>query len=66
MYHRLQVFLLLFFTFVAFASDAWILWATLVIFLSMLFLADLLFMDASQFKYNPDYKNWARSVDPRY
>lgn len=30
--------------------------ATLVIFLSMFLITDLLFLDSSQFQYNPDYK----------
>lgn len=30
--------------------------ATLVVFLSMILLTDLLFLDAAQFQYNPDYK----------
>lgn len=33
-----------------------VLQATLVVFLSMILLTDLLFLDQSQFQYNPDYK----------
>ncbi|GAB9472654.1 hypothetical protein Gpo141_00009827 [Globisporangium polare] len=65
---KLQLLIIIFFTFIAFgaADDAWMPWATLIVFLSMILLTDLLFLDQSQFQYNPDYKNWARSMDPKY
>ncbi|KAJ0393647.1 hypothetical protein P43SY_007274 [Pythium insidiosum] len=65
---RLQLLVIIFFTFIAFAAaeEAWMPWATLVIFLSMFLVADLLFLDDSQFQYNPDYKNWIRATDPKY
>lgn len=82
----LQLLIIIFFTFVAFAAAdaAWMPWvgvaiscgsfsivatdratggsfvgaeqATLVIFLLMILLADLMFLDNSQFQFNPDYK----------
>ncbi|ETV95990.1 hypothetical protein H310_10645 [Aphanomyces invadans] len=64
---RLQVALILFFIVVAFAADsAWIPWATVVIFLTMILITDLLFLDDNQFKYDPNYKNWSRQTDPKY
>ncbi|KAE8903681.1 hypothetical protein PF005_g15117 [Phytophthora fragariae] len=65
---KLQLLIIVFFIFVAFAASdaAWMPWATLVIFLVMLLMTDLLFLNESDFKFDPDYKNWARAVDPKY
>ncbi|KAI9917733.1 hypothetical protein PsorP6_012650 [Peronosclerospora sorghi] len=65
---KLLLLIIIFFIFITFAAAdaAWMPWATLVIFLTMLLLTDLLFLDEGNFKFDPDYKNWARAVDPRY
>ncbi|OQS01987.1 hypothetical protein THRCLA_21541 [Thraustotheca clavata] len=64
---KLQALLILFFIVVAISADAaWIPWATVVIFLSMILVVDYLFLDDNQFKFDPDYKNWSRQIDPKY
>ena len=39
---------------------------TLLIFLFSFLLIDYMFMNESQFKYDPDYKNWQRQQDKMY
>ncbi|KAG9411276.1 hypothetical protein AC1031_016916 [Aphanomyces cochlioides] len=54
---KAQALLIIFFVIVAIAADsAWIPWATVVIFLTMILVVDLLFLDDNQFKYDPNYK----------
>jgi hypothetical protein len=67
---RLQVFLLLFFSFIAFASyhpntgsTAWMQWATVVIVLFFTFVFDLAFTDDSNFLFDPDADNWRRKTE---
>lgn len=62
-----QVCLIIFFTFIAFAADpsTALQWATLVIFLALLYIADLMFMD-QDWGFDPNYKNWARQQRPHY
>ena len=53
--HGLTVFLMLLFTLCAFASSVlWIQWTTVVIFLGIMLLVDLMFLDDSAFVFDPD------------
>eukprot|EP00562_Extubocellulus_spinifer_P022477 CAMPEP_0178626552 /NCGR_PEP_ID=MMETSP0698-20121128/8458_1 /TAXON_ID=265572 /ORGANISM="Extubocellulus spinifer, Strain CCMP396" /LENGTH=78 /DNA_ID=CAMNT_0020265761 /DNA_START=42 /DNA_END=278 /DNA_ORIENTATION=+ len=67
---KLELFLILFFTFLAFASyhegtgsTAWLQWATLVIFLGFTYTFDASFTDESSFIFDPDADNWRRKTE---
>jgi len=34
--------------------------------LVMLLIVDFLFLGDDQFKYDPDFKNWSRALEPKY
>jgi hypothetical protein len=67
---RLQVLLILLFTFFAFASyhpdtgsTAWMQWGTVVVILFFTFVFDLAFTDDSNFLFDPDADNWRRKTE---
>lgn len=67
---KLTLFLVIFFTFVAFASyhqgtgsTAWIQWATVVTILFYSWVFDLSFSDNSNFIFDPDADNWRRKTE---
>ena len=65
--HGLTVFLMLLFTLCAFASSVlWIQWTTGVIFLGIMLLVDLMFLDDSAFVFDPDPVNWRRRTERSY
>ena len=65
--HGLTVFLMLLFTLCAFASSVlWIQWTTVVIFLGLMLLVDLMFLDDSAFVFDPDPVNWRRRTERSY
>ena len=41
-------------------------WATITTFVAMLYIVDWLFMDTSQFEFDPFYASWAKKNDPKY
>ena len=65
--HGLTVFLMLLFTLGAFASSVlWFQWTTVVIFLGIMLLVDLMFLDDSAFVFDPDPVNWRRRTERSY
>eukprot|EP00571_Detonula_confervacea_P016810 CAMPEP_0172299614 /NCGR_PEP_ID=MMETSP1058-20130122/1885_1 /TAXON_ID=83371 /ORGANISM="Detonula confervacea, Strain CCMP 353" /LENGTH=78 /DNA_ID=CAMNT_0013009125 /DNA_START=95 /DNA_END=331 /DNA_ORIENTATION=- len=67
---RVTLSLILFLTFVAFASyhkgtgsTAWLQWTTLIIFLVFGYLFDVMFTDSSMFMFDPDADNWRRKTE---
>eukprot|EP00631_Chrysoreinhardia_giraudii_P005387 CAMPEP_0197421628 /NCGR_PEP_ID=MMETSP1170-20131217/9899_1 /TAXON_ID=54406 /ORGANISM="Sarcinochrysis sp, Strain CCMP770" /LENGTH=71 /DNA_ID=CAMNT_0042948893 /DNA_START=47 /DNA_END=262 /DNA_ORIENTATION=+ len=56
--------LIILFAFFAFASKVlWIQWTTGAIFVGFFLLFDLIFLDESQFIFDPDPDNWRRRVE---
>lgn len=65
--HGLTVFLMLLFALCAFASPTlWIQWTVVVIFLGLMLLVDLMFLDDSAFVFDPDPANWRRRTERSY
>lgn len=62
----MSVLTLLFVTYLATTSHFWVHWATFLIFLSMLFVADLLFLNDGAFDFDPFYASYAKKSDPKY
>lgn len=67
---RLEVILIIFFTFVAFASyhdgtgnTGWLQWATLDVMLFFTLVFDVSFTDDSSFLFDPDADNWRRKTE---
>eukprot|EP00542_Grammatophora_oceanica_P010193 CAMPEP_0194026508 /NCGR_PEP_ID=MMETSP0009_2-20130614/795_1 /TAXON_ID=210454 /ORGANISM="Grammatophora oceanica, Strain CCMP 410" /LENGTH=76 /DNA_ID=CAMNT_0038665211 /DNA_START=71 /DNA_END=301 /DNA_ORIENTATION=+ len=67
---KLQLLLILLFTFVAFAayhegtgSTAWLMWTTVVVLLAFTYVFDMAFTDESSFVFDPDADNWRRRVE---
>ena len=67
---RVTVSLMIFLSFVAFASyhkgtgsTAWLQWLTLVIFLFFGYVFDSMFTNAGSFMFDPDADNWRRKTD---
>ena len=42
------------------AAQTWVPWAGVLAILLSILVVDYLFLDESQFDYDPNYKNWAR------
>ena len=68
--HRIEVALMIFLTFLAFASyhkgtgsTVWLQWLTLLIFLFFLYVFDVAFTDSSMFIFDPDADNWRRKTE---
>eukprot|EP00579_Thalassiosira_antarctica_P006683 CAMPEP_0201884286 /NCGR_PEP_ID=MMETSP0902-20130614/16861_1 /ASSEMBLY_ACC=CAM_ASM_000551 /TAXON_ID=420261 /ORGANISM="Thalassiosira antarctica, Strain CCMP982" /LENGTH=79 /DNA_ID=CAMNT_0048413221 /DNA_START=98 /DNA_END=337 /DNA_ORIENTATION=+ len=68
--HRITLALILFLSFVAFASfhkgtgsTAWLQWTTLIIFLVFGYIFDMAFTDSSMFMFDPDADNWRRKTE---
>ena len=68
--HRVELSLMLFLSFVAFASyhqgtgsTAWLQWLTLVVFLFFAYVFDVAFTDSSMFMFDPDADNWRRKTE---
>ncbi|GMH64276.1 hypothetical protein TrRE_jg9795 [Triparma retinervis] len=66
--HKLEIALLIFLIFIAFASAAspttiWVQWTTLavVVFFGLIF--DMAFTDDSSFVFDPDADNWRRKTE---
>ena len=67
--HRVTLSLMLFLSFVAFASyhkgtgsTAWLQWLTLVVFLFFGYVFDIMFTNSSMFMFDPDADNWRRKT----
>jgi len=67
---KVQLILLIFITFVAFASyhagtgsTAWMQYATVAVMLAFGFVFDLAFTDDSSFVFDPDADNWRRKTE---
>ena len=67
---RVTVSLMIFLSFVAFASyhkgtgsTAWLQWLTLVIFLFFGYVFDSMFTNAGSFMFDPDADNWRRKTE---
>ena len=68
--HRITLTLILFLSFVAFASyhkgtgsTAWLQWLTLIVFLTMGYVFDVSFTDSNMFVFDPDADNWRRKTE---
>eukprot|EP00986_Skeletonema_menzelii_P019391 scaffold27889_cov148-Skeletonema_menzelii.AAC.1 len=68
--HRVTLTLILFLSFVAFASyhpgtgsTAWLQWVTLVIMLVFAHVFDKAFTNSSMFVFDPDADNWRRKTE---
>jgi hypothetical protein len=68
--HKITLALILFLSFVAFASyhkgtgsTAWLQWLTLVIFLTMGHVFDKAFTSSNMFVFDPDADNWRRKTE---
>jgi hypothetical protein len=68
--HRVTLSLMLFLSFVAFASyhkgtgsTAWLQWLTLVVFLFFGYAFDVMFTNSSMFMFDPDADNWRRKTE---
>ncbi|KAL3795281.1 hypothetical protein HJC23_008366 [Cyclotella cryptica] len=68
--HRITLSLILFLSFVAFASyhkgtgsTAWLQWLTLIIFLTMGYVFDVSFTGSNTFVFDPDADNWRRKTE---
>ena len=66
--HKMEIFLLIFLSFIAFASAAspttiWVQWTTLAIIVFFALLFDLSFTDDSSFVFDPDADNWRRKTE---
>ncbi len=48
------------------SSVLWIQWTTVVIFLGIMLLVDLMFLDDSAFVFDPDPVNWRRRTERSY
>ena len=48
------------------AAHTWVPWAGVLAILLSVLVVDYLFLDESQFDYDPNYKNWARRHEPKY
>lgn len=60
------VLVLLFVTYLATNAEFWLHWMTLLIFLTMLFIADLIFMGDGAFDFDPFYSSYVKKTDPKY
>jgi hypothetical protein len=67
---RVTVSLMIFLSFVAFASyhkgtgsTAWLQWLTLVLFLFFGYVFDSMFTSAGSFMFDPDADNWRRKTE---
>ena len=61
--HALLVFLIVLFSFFAFATKVlWIQWITVAVFFGFFLLFDLLFLNDAAFVFDPDPDNWRRRV----
>eukprot|EP00549_Striatella_unipunctata_P010091 CAMPEP_0118711880 /NCGR_PEP_ID=MMETSP0800-20121206/24403_1 /TAXON_ID=210618 ORGANISM="Striatella unipunctata, Strain CCMP2910" /NCGR_SAMPLE_ID=MMETSP0800 /ASSEMBLY_ACC=CAM_ASM_000638 /LENGTH=75 /DNA_ID=CAMNT_0006616663 /DNA_START=46 /DNA_END=273 /DNA_ORIENTATION=+ len=70
---QIQILLIIFFTFVAFASYSegtgstmWLQWTTLVTFIFFGLVFDMAFTDESSFIFDPDADNWRRKTEVGY
>ena len=68
--HRIELTLILFLSFVAFASfhkgtgsTAWLQWTTLAIFIFFGYVFDVSFTNSSMFMFDPDSDNWRRKTE---
>eukprot|EP00568_Trieres_chinensis_P003622 CAMPEP_0183309000 /NCGR_PEP_ID=MMETSP0160_2-20130417/23425_1 /TAXON_ID=2839 ORGANISM="Odontella Sinensis, Strain Grunow 1884" /NCGR_SAMPLE_ID=MMETSP0160_2 /ASSEMBLY_ACC=CAM_ASM_000250 /LENGTH=76 /DNA_ID=CAMNT_0025472933 /DNA_START=56 /DNA_END=286 /DNA_ORIENTATION=- len=67
---KLNLFLIVLFSFIAFASyhggdgsTAWLQWLTVVVFLLSTYVFDWAFTDESSFLFDPDADNWRRKTE---
>jgi len=70
---KIQVLLLILFTFFAFASyhessggTGWLQFLTVLVFLTFIFVFDMLFTKESSFVFDPDADNWRRKLARTY
>mmetsp|Transcript_28949 Transcript_28949/g.37298 ORF Transcript_28949/g.37298 Transcript_28949/m.37298 type:complete len:80 (-) Transcript_28949:411-650(-) len=68
--HRVELTLMLFLSFVAFASyhkgtgsTAWLQWLTIVVFIFFGYVFDVAFTNSSMFMFDPDADNWRRKTE---
>jgi hypothetical protein len=68
--HRVTLTLILFISFIAFASyhpgtgsTAWLQWVTLAIMLMFAYVFDKAFTNSSMFVFDPDADNWRRKTE---
>lgn len=62
--HAAMVFLIILFCFCSAASSQlWAQWLVAVIFVGVMLLVDLIFLDDSSFIFDPDPDNWRRRVE---
>ena len=47
-------------------SAFWLHWATLLIFFGILLLADVMFLNESDFDFDPFYASWSKKTAPEY